>query len=95
MSYSEIAARSGLNRSTVVAISSKTSWRGLTLDTIIRFTNGCGVNLLRLDRHLDYLRRRKKVAFTPMHRRILAAVAAAAKRGFGGAQESGSKAQRT
>lgn len=94
MSVSEIARRAGIGRSSVVAISSKTTWRGITLDTIIRFTSACGVNLLRIDRHIDYLRRRKKVAFGDVHARLMKVIVEDRKKNLGGAGKTGGTGQR-
>lgn len=41
----EIASASGLSAYEVVLISQKTDWRGIDIDTMRRFTRGCGIDL--------------------------------------------------
>lgn len=55
----EISRASGLPRSTVGQLSGMTSWAGVQLDVLDRFCRGCGVDLLRMRRHREYLRRMK------------------------------------
>ena len=62
MADAEIARRSGLSKDSVRRISSLTVWDTIGVITVDRFTAACGVNLLHVRRHVDYLRRRKKVA---------------------------------
>jgi hypothetical protein len=45
MSYSDIADVSGLDRSTVIRISGRSTWRGMKVDTVQRFSLACGINL--------------------------------------------------
>lgn len=47
MSHADIAFVSGLARSTVVEVSKRNDWNSLSLETIHRFSMGCGVNLLK------------------------------------------------
>lgn len=57
----EIADASGLSISTVCWLSKLKLWDTISLDTIERFSTACGVNLLHTARHVDFLKRRKKV----------------------------------
>jgi hypothetical protein len=72
MSHSDIARVSGLERSTVAKLSKRTTWSGLTIDTIQRFSLACGVNLLSTARQKDFFKRRKKVhAKGVLHKELL------------------------
>jgi hypothetical protein len=45
MSFRDIAEVSGLDRSSVIRISRRTTWRGMNIDVIQKFSLACGVNL--------------------------------------------------
>ena len=62
ISDSEISRRSGLSKDSVARISRLRSWDTIGVNTMDSFSTACGVNLLHVRRHIDYLRRRKKVA---------------------------------
>lgn len=59
MSHEDVAAASGLARSTVVAISKLASWDTLSLRTIVAFSEGCGVDLLAPWRQIRFWKRNK------------------------------------
>lgn len=61
MTVREIAKASGLSTVTVVNVSTRGSWSGLPIDTIEKFSRGCGVDLLRPAPHIWFWRREKKV----------------------------------
>jgi hypothetical protein len=56
----EIARRSGMTERSVLNLSRKTSWAGLTLDVIDAFTSACGVSLFHLSRQKRFWRDGKK-----------------------------------
>lgn len=60
MTNAEIARKSGLSIANVDKLARARNWNHCTLKTVAAFAMGCGVDLLRPRRHLDYLRRRKK-----------------------------------
>lgn len=60
MSHRDLAAVSGLGKSTVAKLSRKRSWEGIPIDVVIRFSEACGVHLHNPKRAVDFLRRRKK-----------------------------------
>jgi hypothetical protein len=62
MTLTEIATESGLDVSTVSKLSHKRVWDKEPLWVISKYAMGCGVNLLHPRRHLDYLKRRKKIS---------------------------------
>lgn len=59
MSHDEIAQRSGLSKSMVSTISRMRSWEHLSLSTVDRFSQACGVNLLKPNLTRRYIRTRK------------------------------------
>jgi hypothetical protein len=61
LSTREMAALSGLARTTVAALSKKTTWEGVPVDTMVKFSLACGVNHLRARRQVEYIRRSKVV----------------------------------
>lgn len=64
MTTREIAEASGLPKSTVSDISKRTSWSGLQIETIEKFSTGCGVDLLRCHSQKRFLKTRKMVHLT-------------------------------
>ncbi len=57
LSYAEISEISGLSSSTVVRISHRTTWRGMRVETVQRFSLACGVNLAAADsNHVHFIR---------------------------------------
>lgn len=60
LSHREIASLSGLSKSTVAALSTKSTWAGISIDTVVKFSRACGVNLAAPSKTLDYIRRRKQ-----------------------------------
>jgi hypothetical protein len=62
LTLTEIAAASGLDVSTVARLSYRRKWDDEPLWVISQYAIGCGVNLLHPRRHLDYLKRRKKIS---------------------------------
>lgn len=58
MSLSDIAKRSGLSKSTVSNISARDKFDGIPIDTVSAYSMACGVNHLKLERQLDFIRRR-------------------------------------
>jgi len=56
LSARQIASRSGLALATVSALSRRSSWRGLPVDTVDAFARGCGVNLFALRRQIRFLK---------------------------------------
>lgn len=59
----EIAKRSGLPLATVSRIAYLRTWDSLSLGVIERFSLACGVDVLHPRRHVDWLKRRKKLAW--------------------------------
>lgn len=59
----EIADDSGLSLSTVLRISKMKDWGEVTVAAADAFSRGCGVDLMRPRRHLDWLKRRKHAAW--------------------------------
>jgi len=73
MTHEDISKVSGLPVSTISVLSKRTSWRGVKIDMIEKFTLGCGVNLIDVQRQMEYLRRRKMIHITrasPLQRRM-------------------------
>lgn len=58
MSCADIAALSGLSKSRVADISKMESWKGIPIDTVEAFARACGVNHLKAEAQLDFIRRR-------------------------------------
>lgn len=63
LSEREIAERSGLSRKHVRTLSHARTWDNIPLATADRFAAGCGVNLAIPWRHVEWLKRRKKIAW--------------------------------
>lgn len=63
LSHDELAHRSGLTKSTISRLSRLTTWRNITLDTVQRFADACGVDLLRTKTTLRPLRMSRMVFF--------------------------------
>lgn len=59
LSNREIAARSGIPRTTVSTLSKKKNWNGVPIDVVDAFALACGVDLLRARRQREYIRRSK------------------------------------
>lgn len=59
--YTEIAKRAGIHRITAIRLGKLTSWRSVTVDMALRFSEACGVNLLHPSDHIEYLKRLKTV----------------------------------
>jgi len=54
----EIAQRADMQEAEVLLISQHTSWEGIPVDTMLRFTHACGIDLdsrLAMKRKLDHL----------------------------------------
>lgn len=88
MSHTDIALRSGLSRSTVVAISKLNKWDNLPLKRIQAFSEACGVDLLRPKTSMRIVRKRRlgfmsaaNSAQRKMFGRILGTLAATAQAG--------------
>lgn len=58
MSHREIAKASGLSVDTVARLSLKMDWSGVKIDVAVKFSAGCNVNHMALERTMDYVRRR-------------------------------------
>lgn len=63
LSHDELAERSGLARSTIAALSFKTSWEGIPVDTADRFAQACGVNHLSAKRQVYFMVHRQLGTF--------------------------------
>lgn len=61
LSVRELAQLSGLSKSTVAELSLKRSWTGVPIDTVVRFSRACGVNLVAPREARKYLRRARRV----------------------------------
>lgn len=59
LSHREIAALSGLSVGTVGRLSTMNDWETVSVSVARRFSAACGVDHLRVGRHMDYLKRRK------------------------------------
>ena len=62
LTLSEISMASGLDVSTVSRLSKRRKWDKEPVWVVSKFAEGCGVNLMHPRRHLDYLKRRKKIS---------------------------------
>lgn len=60
MSHRDLAAVSGLCKSTVAKLSKKQSWKGVSIDVVVRFSAACGVDLRNPKRAVDFLKNGKK-----------------------------------
>lgn len=58
MSCQDIADKSGLSKSMVANLAQRDSWDGIPIDTVTKFAMACGVNHLKLERTLDFMRRK-------------------------------------
>lgn len=61
LSVRDLAELSGLSKSTVAVLSLKRSWKGVPIDVVVRFTEACGVNLMRSAEVRKYIRRSRRV----------------------------------
>lgn len=61
MSHSDLAQKSGLSRSYVAIISLRSTWKGIPIDVVQRFSEACGVNLVNPQSAMEFIRRAKKV----------------------------------
>lgn len=68
LSHRELAKLAGLSKSTVADLSVKTSWAGVSIDTAVKFSQACGVDLLRPSRAVAFLRSGKKHHLTRLDR---------------------------
>lgn len=59
MTTEEIAEKSGLSVGAVSEISRRKNWNGMRIEVIVAFSEACGVNLLKPERHIRYMRNRK------------------------------------
>lgn len=57
LSLRQIAQRSGLSLACVSELSRRATWRGLKIETVEAFSRACGVDLFRLRRHVQFLKR--------------------------------------
>lgn len=57
----DIARESGLSLSLIKDYCFRTTWKGLPIDSVDAFARGCGINLMKMERDLEFLRRRKWV----------------------------------
>lgn len=73
LSVRELAQLSGLSKSTVSELSLKKTWDGVSIDVVVRFSEACGVDLMRPRDAREYLRHSKKVHIenaTPKQKRF-------------------------
>lgn len=56
MSTEEIAKKSGLSAGTIKFISRQRTWARIKVENAVRFSEACGVDLLRQKRSREYLR---------------------------------------
>lgn len=75
LTYAQIGARAGISRIGVMRIAKRTSWAKLSLDTITRYSEACGVNLLHPGQQISYLKRIKRL--TPRQVKLLSKLRAA------------------
>lgn len=59
MTHADISRQSGLSVSMVGWLSLRTSWKGIPIDTAVKFAMACGINHLHSERQVDFLKRRK------------------------------------
>jgi hypothetical protein len=64
MSVRDIAIASGLSKSKVADLSLKTTWKGVSIDTVVAFSQACGVDLMRPHLVTEYLRKTKRIHLT-------------------------------
>lgn len=70
----EIAARSGLPRSTVCELSKLTTWKSVTVGNAFLFASACGVDLLHPRRQIEYVKHRMKLSIrkaSPIQRKMI------------------------
>lgn len=70
MTRREIAHTSGLSGRTVDRLSRGRSWNNVTAAVIFAYTEACGVDLMNLRAHRDYLKRRGRAAWLSWTKRI-------------------------
>jgi hypothetical protein len=61
MSCADIGKKAGLSKSYVASLSLKTSWKGVPIEVVERFSEACGVDLLHPQDTLKYLRESKMI----------------------------------
>lgn len=61
MTLADIAEKSGLPVKTIQRISKKARWDDIPLAVADKFALACGVDLLRIRRHVEFMKRRRKV----------------------------------
>jgi hypothetical protein len=61
MTTKEVSVASGLKMRRIYEISQLKKWDTLTFDEAMKFSMGCGVNLLQLRRHKFHLKHHKKI----------------------------------
>lgn len=59
LSHLELSKLSGLSKSKVAELSFKTTWAGIPVDIVDRFSTACGVNHLQTKLQVDFLVRRQ------------------------------------
>lgn len=63
MSTRDLAFASGLSRGEIGKLQVKTEWNRVPAETMHRFSLACGVNLLSLSDHREFIRRRRQVCY--------------------------------
>lgn len=61
MSCLDIARAAKLSKSYVAYLSTKTTWKGVPIDVVERFSKACGVDLISPKAVLDYFRESKMI----------------------------------
>lgn len=77
MSHREIGRKARMSKDTVASLSLKTSWKGVPVDVIDRFSWACGVDIMNPKNAVRFLRKGKKrhlTVMTPQQRRFMARV---------------------
>lgn len=57
----DIQRRSGLGIGTIRAMSVMASWDHVKVGTMLRFCDGCGIDLLHVRRQMEHLKRRRLI----------------------------------
>lgn len=60
LSVRELAEKTGLSKSTIAELSLRRTWSGVSIDTVVKFSQACGVDLFRPRDTVAYLRRSKR-----------------------------------
>lgn len=81
MSHRDIAWHSGLSVSYISTLSAKTTWKGIPVDVIDRFSRACGVDILNPRTTMEYLRRRKRTHLRQLNAQQRKFIAKILKRG--------------